>query len=417
VENASFMPWLVGTALIHSLAVTEKRGAFRSWTVLLAILAFSLSLLGTFLVRSGVLTSVHAFATDPARGVFILAFLAVVIGGTLTLFAWRAPTIGAGPGFGAVSRESMLLANNILLVVAMGAVLLGTLYPLVLDTLDMGKISVGPPYFDTVFYPLMAPALFLMGIGPLARWRKAELPALAHRLKWAFAVTVVAALLLPLTAGGLRPMTSLGLAFGLWIVAAAVVAIADSLRGADGRIALRRARLLPASVWGMHVAHLGIAVFVLGVTLVKSYEVDYDGRMQVGQTIEVAGYQVTFVGLANVTGPNYDAVRGEFRIARGAASVATLRPEKRVYRASGQPMTEAAIDRSLLRDVYLSMGEALSDDAWAMRAHVKPFVNWIWLGCVLMAAGGILAAADRRYRRAAHAAQSRRAAVSGASAA
>ena len=258
VENASFMPWLVGTALIHSLAVTEKRGAFRSWTVLLAILAFSLSLVGTFLVRSGVLTSVHAFATDPARGVFILAFLAVVIGGSLALYAARAGTVGAGGGFAAVSRESMLLANNIVLVVAMAAVLLGTLYPLVLDTLNMGKISVGPPYFNAVFFPLMAPALFLVGVGPLAKWKATPIPDLVQRLRWAFAVAIVAALLLPLTVDGFRPMTSLGLLFALWIAGSVVVVVLGMLRGPDGRLALRRARLHPASSWGMHVAHLGI---------------------------------------------------------------------------------------------------------------------------------------------------------------
>jgi cytochrome c-type biogenesis protein CcmF len=399
VENASFMPWLVGTALIHSLAVTEKRGAFRSWTVLLAIMAFSLSLLGTFLVRSGVLTSVHAFATDPARGVYILAFLAFVIGGTLTLFAWRAPSIGVGPGFGVISRESMLLANNILLIVAMAAVLIGTMYPLILDTLDMGKISVGPPYFDTVFYPLMAPALFLMGIGPIARWRKAELPALAHRLKWAFAVTVIAALLLPLTAGSLQPMTSLGLGFGLWIALSTLLAMSDNLRGADGKLAPRRARLMSSSIWGMHVAHLGVAVFVIGVTLVKSYEVAHDGAIRLGQTVQVAGYSIRFDALRDIKGPNYEATRGIFTVTQGDKLVATLRPEKRVYRSSGQPMTEAAIDRSLIRDVYLSMGEAIDRDAWAIRAQIKPFVNWIWLGCLLMAAGGAMAATDKRYRR------------------
>jgi cytochrome c-type biogenesis protein CcmF len=416
VENASFMPWLVGTALVHSLAVTEKRGAFRSWTVLLAILAFSLSLLGTFLVRSGVLTSVHAFATDPARGVFILAFLAVVIGGTLTLFAWRAPTIGTGPGFSAVSRESMLLANNILLVVAMAAVLLGTLYPLVLDTLGMGKISVGPPYFDSVFYPLMAPALFLMGVGPIARWRKAELPAMAHRLKWALAVAVVAALLLPLTVGGFRPLTSLGMLFGFWIIASSATILADSLRGADGRIALSRARLLSSSIWGMYLAHIGIAAFVLGVTMVKSYESELDSKMEVGQTIELGGYKVKLDSLAQVRGPNYDAMRGQFTITRGDSQIAVLRPEKRIYRASGQPMTEAAIARSLLRDVYVSMGEPLSDTAWAVRVHIKPFVNWIWLGCVMMACGGFLAALDRRYRRAARATDARSVGAAGRSA-
>ncbi len=399
VENASFMPWLVGTALIHSLAVTEKRGAFRSWTVLLAILAFSLSLLGTFLVRSGVLTSVHAFATDPARGVFILAFLAVVIGGSLVLFAWRAPTIGVGPGFGLVSRESMLLANNIVLVVAMAAVLLGTLYPLVLDTLDMGKISVGPPYFEAVFYPLMAPALFLMGVGPLARWRQASLPALVARLKWALGVAVVAALLLPLVRDGFRPWTSLGLAFGFWIVASTVATLADTLRDGNGRIRLSRASLLPASVWGMYAAHLGVAMFVIGVTMVKSFEVERDGRIGVGERIELAGFQVSFDSLGQVAGANYDAMRARFTLREGERTIAVLQPEKRVYRASRQPMTEAAIDRSLLRDVYVSLGEPLDGNAWAVRVHIKPFVNWIWLGCVLMAVGGLLAIADRRYRR------------------
>ena len=400
VENASFMPWLVGTALVHSLAVTEKRGAFRSWTVLLAILAFSLSLLGTFLVRSGVLTSVHAFATDPARGVFILAFLGIVVGGTLALFAWRAPSIGTGPGFSPISRESMLLANNILLVVAMASVLLGTLYPLVLDTLDLGKISVGPPYFESVFYPLMAPALFLIGVGPIARWRKAELPPLVRRLKWALGVSVVGALLMPLTFDGFRPMTSLGLLFALWILTSALTILLDSLRAADGRIVPARARLLPASLWGMHLAHIGVAAFVMGVTLVKSYDAEKDVRMEVGQVIEVAGYTVRFDALTDVKGPNYDAVRGRFSVTRNGEAVATLHPEKRVYRSSRMPMTEAAIDRSLLRDVYMSMGESLGGNAWAVRVQVKPFVNWIWLGCVMMAAGGLLAAADRRYRRA-----------------
>ncbi len=402
VENASFMPWLVATALIHSLAVTEKRGTFKSWTVLLAILGFGLSLLGTFLVRSGVLTSVHAFATDPARGVFILAFLAIVVGGSLTLFAARAPSIGSGPGFGAVSRESLLLANNVLLIVAMAAVLLGTMYPLVLDTLEMGKISVGPPYFDSVFFPLMAPALFLMGIGPIARWKQASLPDLYTRLRWALAISVVTALLLPLAVDGFRPWTSIGLFFALWIGACVVVAVLDMLRGPDGRVALRRASLHPASAWGMHFAHLGVAMFVAGVTLVNSYSIDRELRMEVGQSVALGDYSIRFVGLEPVTGPNYDGTRGRFEVRRTGAGdrpIAVLSPEKRVYRASGQPMTEAAIDRSLTRDVYLSMGEALGPTAWVVRAHVKPFVNWIWLGCVAMAIGGFVSAADRRYRR------------------
>ena len=403
VENASFMPWLIATALIHSLSVAEKRGTFKSWTVLLAILGFSLSLLGTFLVRSGVLTSVHAFATDPARGVFILIFLAIVVGGSLLLFAWRAPAIGNGPGFSAVSRESLLLANNVLLTVAMAAVLLGTLYPLVLDTLEMGKISVGPPYFDSVFYPLMAPALFLMGVGPLARWKKAELPELVARLRWALAAAVIAALLLPLSVGGFRPMTSLGLLFALWIAACVAIAVRDMLRGADGRVSLRRVGVHPASAWGMHIAHLGVAVFVTGVTLVTSYESGRELRMETGQSVELGGYQIRFVGLEPVAGPNYDATRGRFEIRRAGAAegppLALLSPEKRVYRASSMPMTEAAIDRSLWRDVYLSMGEPIGERAWVVRAHVKPFVNWIWLGCILMSMGGFVAAADRRYRR------------------
>ncbi|MFA7667645.1 MAG: heme lyase CcmF/NrfE family subunit, partial [Burkholderiaceae bacterium] len=412
VENASFMPWLVATALIHSLAVTEKRGTFRSWTVLLAILGFSLSLLGTFLVRSGVLTSVHAFATDPARGVFILAFLAIVVGGSLTLFAWRAHTVGNGNSFSAVSRESMLLANNIVLVVAMAAVLLGTLYPLVLDTLDMGKISVGPPYFDAVFLPLMAPALFLMAVGPLARWKQSSVPELAHQLRWAFAVAVIASLLLPLTVDGFRPMTSLGLWFALWIAGGVVTAVLGMLRGHDGRLSLRRARLHPASVWGMHLAHLGIAVFIAGVTLVNSYTIDREQRAVVGDTIVLGDYRLRFMGLDQVSGPNWDAIRGRFELRKADSDrlLAVLSPDKRSYRASGMTMTEAAIDRSLLRDVYLSMGEPVGEDAWIIRAHVKPFVNWIWLGCLLMAVGGGVAVSDRRYRRKLAATRSRAAA-------
>ncbi len=399
VENASFMPWLVGTALVHSLAATEKRGVFRSWTVLLALLTFSLSLMGTFLVRSGVLTSVHAFATDPARGVFILGFLGLVIGGSLTLFAWRAQRIGIGPGFALVSRESLLLANNVLLVVAMAAVLLGTLYPLVLDTLDLGKISVGPPYFETVFFPLMAPALFLVGIAPLARWQRAELPSLARQLRWAAAVAVVTAVLLPITIKGFAAMTSLGLLLGIWIAGCVVVAVLDLLRDGDGRLRTRRAALVPTSIWGMHVAHLGIAVFVIGVTLVNSYSVELDTRVVQGDVVTLGRYAVRFDSLENVAGPNYDAARGHFALSRDGRPIGTLHPEKRVYRATRQPMTEAAIERGLTRDVYLSMGEPLDGGAWAIRLQIKPFVNWIWIGCLLMATGGLIAIADRRYRR------------------
>jgi cytochrome c-type biogenesis protein CcmF len=394
VENASFMPWLIGTALIHSLAVTEKRGAFRSWTILLAILAFSLSLLGTFLVRSGVITSVHAFATDPTRGVFILAFLAVVIGGSLTLFAFRASKIQGGPAFAMLSRESMLLANNVLMVVAACAVLLGTLYPLVIDTLGGGKISVGPPYFDAVFYPLMAPAMFLMGIGPLTRWKQSELPPLAKRLKWAAGVSIVVALLLPLTMTGFQWKTSLGLLFGFWI-------IASTLTGLIGT----RLKAQPAHFWGMIFAHVGIGLFVLGITLVKTYENDIQQAMSPGQTVKLNDeYEVKFVGLEQYKGPNFDALQGKFElISKSSNSVAVLLPQKRVYRAGSQTMTEAAINRSLSRDVYVSMGEPLNakdlQGAWAVRVYLKPFVNWIWIGCVFMGIGGFIAVADKRYRR------------------
>lgn len=433
VENASFMPWLVATALIHSLAVTEKRGAFKSWTVLLAITGFSLSLLGTFLVRSGVLTSVHAFATDPTRGVYILAFLTIVIGGSLTLFAFRAQKIGLGTDFSMISRESMLLANNILLVVACGAVLLGTLYPLILDTLGMGKISVGPPYFDAVFYPLMAPAMFLMGVGPLMRWKSAHLPDIITRLRWAMAVAIIAALLAPVVAfwqgadgSALRPLASLGFAFGFWIAACVGVSAIDSMRGADGQFrfahALRRARMHAASVWGMHLAHLGIAAFVLGITAVKTYEVDTEVAISRGEVAVIGPYALRFDGLNDIKGPNYDSTQGHFSVFKagpnaqadaqaaiepGAVALADLHPEKRTYRASGQTMTEAAIDRSLSRDVYLSMGEPVSAERWVIRAHVKPFINWIWLGCVMMALGGFVAVGDRRYRRATAARQLR----------
>lgn len=399
VENASFMPWLAGTALIHSLAVTEKRNAFKSWTVLLAIMAFSLSLLGTFLVRSGVLSSVHAFATDPRRGLFILAFLAVVVGGSLTLYAWRAPKVGLGSRFGLVSRESMLLANNVLFVVAMLSVLLGTLYPLALDALGMGKISVGPPYFDTVFFPLMAPIVFLMGVGPLARWKQAEVPDLARRLRWAAGVAVVASLLTGWLAGSITFAATLGILMAWWIVASIAVDLHERLRpaGAQGSV-WSRARLLPRAMVGMLLAHLGVAVFAFGVSMVKTYEVERDVKMNIGDSTTVSGYTFDFRGFRNVNGPNYDAVQALIEVTRDGKRVTTLTPEKRMYRVQRMPMTEAAIDRSLTRDLYVSLGEPVGGGAWIVRVYVKPFVNWIFGGCVLMALGGIVAASDRRYR-------------------
>jgi len=385
VENASFMPWLVGTALIHSLAVTEKRGAFRSWTVLLAIAAFALSLLGTFLVRSGVLTSVHAFAVDPKRGVFILMLFVVFIGGALALYAWRTARIGLGGSFTAVSRESFLLANNVLLAAAAGTVFLGTLYPLALDAVGGGKISVGPPYFETVFWPLMAPALFLMGVGPLARWKRASLPELAVLLRWALAVSLAVGLLLPLALGTWKPMVGFALALALFIVLSTALAY---------RKGLKRTR----SFHGMALAHVGVAVFAVGVALVKGYEVEKDVRMKEGDAVELAGYRFTLTDVSPANGPNYKAARATMTVTRDGRPVRTLHPEKRVYTVQEMPMTEAAIDTGALRDLYVSLGDPVEGEAWLIRVHYKPFISWIWAGCLLMALGGFLAASDRRYR-------------------
>ena len=400
VENASFMPWLVGTALIHSLAVTEKRGAFKSWTVLLAIMAFSLSLLGTFLVRSGVLSSVHAFATDPRRGLFILSFLSVVIGATLALYAWRAPKVGMGARFALLSRETLLLMNNVLLVVACAAVMLGTLYPLVLDALGLGKISVGPPYFDTVFVPLMAPLVFLMGVGPMARWKEAQLPDLATRLRWAAGVAVVAALLAGWLAGQVGAMSSLGLMLAFWVVASVATDLVERIkpRGEGAASWWQRARLLPRHIVGMMVAHLGIAVFIIGVTMVSAFQVERDLKMMPGDSTEIRGWTFTFGGVQPLQGPNYEGVQGLFEVSRDGQAQGRMLPEKRIYRVQSNAMTEAAIRTRLTGDLYVSLGEPVGQDAWTVRVYVKPFVSWIWGGCVVMALGGLLAATDRRYR-------------------
>ncbi|QJR15009.1 heme lyase CcmF/NrfE family subunit [Usitatibacter palustris] len=400
VENASFMPWLAGTALVHSLAVTEKRGTFRSWTVLLAITAFSLSLVGTFLVRSGVLTSVHAFATDPARGVFILGFLSLVIGGSLALFAWRAPRVGLGGGFAPVSRESFLLANNVLLVVALSAVMLGTLYPLFLDALNLGKISVGPPYFDAVFFPLMAPAIFLMAAGPIASWKSTPLPALRAKLQWAFGVAFVLALVVPFVMGRWSPMVAFGLLLAFWVIAATFAQVKHRLAASPQPTALAKFRAQPAAWHGMNLAHLGVAVFIVGVTLVKGYETERDVRMVPGDKVEIGSREFTFRGTREVPGPNYLATRGEFDVRRiGSTAIEqTMHPEKRVYHAAGQTMTEADISTGFFGDLYVSLGEPVGDGAWGVRLYHKPFVDWIWGGCFIMALGGFLAIADRRYR-------------------
>ena len=391
VENASFMPWLIGTALIHSLAVTEKRGAFKNWTVLLAIVAFSLSLLGTFLVRSGVLTSVHAFATDPKRGIFILCFLAVVIGGSLSLYAWRANRVAPGGRFELLSRESMLLANSVLLLVACAAVMLGTLYPLFLDALGLGKISVGPPYFESVFMPLMAPAILLAGIGPLVAWRKGDPAQLIRRLRWVAIVALVGALFVPLAFGRWAALTSTGLLLAFWILAGTLTALMTRINS--------KAKITSAFL-GMLLAHAGVGVFVIGVTLVKSYESERDLRMAPGDTTTLGGYSFRFDGVREVAGPNYAAARGAVVVTRDGETIARLAPEKRIYRVQQNPMTEAAINGGISRDIYVSLGEAVGDGAWTVRVHIKPFIRWIWFGCLMMAFGGLLAASDRRYRAA-----------------
>jgi cytochrome c-type biogenesis protein CcmF len=384
VENASFMPWLCGTALIHSLAVTEKRGAFRSWTVLLAIFAFALSLLGTFLVRSGVLTSVHAFAVDPKRGVFILALFALFVGGALALYAWRTARIGLGGSFSPVSRESFLLANNVLLAAAAGTVFLGTLYPLALDALGAGKISVGPPYFETVFVPIMAPALFLMGIGPLARWKRSSVPELAVLLRWALAVSFALGMLLPLALGSWQPMVGFGLFLALWVVLTSLLSLRQGAR--------------TRSQYGMVVAHIGVAIFVVGVTVVKGYDAEKDAAMRPGDKLELGGYVFVLEAIGDVTGPNYQAARARVSVTRDGKPVAMLHPERRVYNVQQNAMTEAAIDTGLTRDLYVSLGDPLERGAWLVKAQVKPFIDWIWGGCLVMALGGLLAASDRRYR-------------------
>ena len=388
VENASFMPWLIGTALLHSLAVTEKRGGFKNWTVLLAIIAFSMSLLGTFLVRSGVLTSVHAFATDPRRGIFILILLSVVVGSSLFLYALRAPKSTLGGAFSLMSRETLMLLGNVFLVVAAASVLLGTLYPLLIDALNLGKISVGPPYFNAVFVPIMVPVLFLMAIGPWANWKSTNLNALLKRLWLAAVVAVVAAILIPRMMGEFTILTALGFLLSFWIIASGVLQIIRQFKvGKPTR-----------SFIGMQLGHVGIAVFVIGVTMVGAYQEEKDVRMAPGDTVSVGGYQIRLVEVRPAQGPNYQATRGTFELGRHGKAEEILYPEKRNYDSSTMPMTEAAIDAGLTRDIYVSLGEPLEGNAWAVRVYYKPFVDWIWGGCLLMALGGLFAVLDKRYR-------------------
>ncbi|HHH43782.1 MAG TPA: heme lyase CcmF/NrfE family subunit [Gammaproteobacteria bacterium] len=400
VENASFMPWLAGTALIHSLAVTEKRGAFKRWTVLLALLAFSLSLLGTFLVRSGVLTSVHSFAADPARGLFILMFLLFVIGGSLFLYALRAPGISRGGGFANLSRESMLLGNNLLLLVITALVLLGTLAPLLYDAFQWGKISVGFPWFTSMFVMFTPPLIVLMGAAPLTRWKQQDPAALLRSLRLALGISIVAGLVmaLPVREGSLS--AGLAVALSLWLLSTLLTSLKQRLKNRSGvggllaDIASRGGR----SYYGMWVAHAGIAVFVIGVTFVTQYDIEKDVRMSPGQEIQLNDYRFRFDGAVPHKGPNYTAQRGTVRVFRDGKEIAVLHPEKRTYLVQSRPMTEAGIDAGFLRDIYVSLGEPLGNGDWAVRLYYKPFVRWIWLGGILIAIGGLLAASDPRYR-------------------
>ena len=395
VENASLMPWLFGTALIHALMVTDKRGGFKAWSVLLAIGAFSLSLLGTFLVRSGVLTSVHAFASDPKRGVFILIFLAVVVGVSLTLFAWRAPKATLGGKMGLVSRESMLIANSVLLVVATGAVLLGTIYPLIVDALNLGKLSVGAPYFNAVFVPLMVPVVFLMVPGGIAHWREARWAQLGHDLRLpALAAVVAGVAIWTLTERGTW-LTGMGMALATWVVVGLLMQIF---------IRMKKPGRIPPSFWGMHLAHLGIAVITVGITMVKSYEVERDVRMGLNDTVTIENYSFELTGVSDVDGPNYKALRGDIKVTKDGKYLEMLYPEKRKYFSSAMPMTEAGIDSGFFRDLYVSLGEPIEGERlqWSVRVFYKPFVSWLWYGAILMVLGGLLAVSDRRYRKSAN---------------
>ncbi|GKW50589.1 heme lyase CcmF/NrfE family subunit [Halomonas sp. NCCP-2165] len=394
VENASLLPWLAGTALIHSLAVTEKRGAFKSWTVLLAISTFSLSLLGTFLVRSGVLTSVHAFANDPSRGFFILMLLGITVGLSLLIFALRAPRVSHAVGFNWLSRDALLLINNILLVIMTVTVLLGTVYPLLLDALDMGKISVGPPYFNALFVPLTVVLCLFMGLGPVSRWKRMAAGELWRRLALAGLAALVIGILAPLLYGGEWNLwVSLGLVSALWLVLPILRDLYDKSRKTGlGRLSL--------AYWGMVLGHLGVAVTIVGVAVVSNYSVERNVRLAPGDSVQVAGYEFALTDLQARRGPNFLADTATFEVRReGASRSFTMAPEKRLYLARGMPMTQVALRPGLFRDLYVAMGEDLEDGSWAIRIQYKPFVRWLWLGGLLMAAGGVLAVADRRYRR------------------
>jgi cytochrome c-type biogenesis protein CcmF len=391
VENASFMPWLIGTALIHSLAVTEKRGLFKSSTLLLAIGAFSLSLLGTFLVRSGVLVSVHAFASDPTRGVFILTLLAVVIGGALGLFAWRAPHLDQPVGFKPFSRETFLLINTILLSIATGLILLGTIYPLVVDAMNLGKISVGKPYFETVFLLPMLPLVIAAGVGMHVAWRSADGAALLRRLRWLAIVAILIGIGFPLVAyGSNNVLTAVGMAAGLWLVL-------SSCRDPIARL-LGKGPRITQSMLAMQLAHIGVGLFVIGVTTTSSFSIETDQRIVAGETVTVADYTIRMGEVSQVEGPNYTALRAEMEVTRAGKPVAILYPEKRLYRVQQSPMTEADIDDSWSRHLFIALGDQLGQNAWSVRIQYKPLIRLIWFGAFVMALGGLIGVTDARYR-------------------
>ena len=400
VENASFMPWLVGTALLHSISATEKRGVFRSWTLLLAIFTFSLSLLGAFLVRSGILTSVHAFASDPERGIFIFAFLVVVVGASLLLFALRGPQMASASDYSGWSRETMLLVNNVLLVSSTTMILIGTLYPLLADVLDLGKISVGPPYFSFFFVPITSLMMLFLGFAGFTRWKKSDNALMLSRGVLPSIVSLTLALLLPaMMAEPLSWQTYsltavVTLFLSLWVI---TMTMEDVLLKSSG--SAKKLKALTGSYWGMVLAHSGLAVCVIGVGLSSAYDMQRDVRMVPGDFVEVADYEFQFLGVERVDGPNFIAYRGDIRVTSNDQVVTSMHPEKRNYKARDQVMTEAAIDATLWRDLYVSLGEPLSGQAWAIRLQVKPFVRWIWLGGIMAALGGFSAAFDRRYRR------------------
>lgn len=396
VENASFMPWLIGTALLHSVIVTEKRAAFRNWTVLLSIFAFSLSLLGTFIVRSGVLTSVHSFAADPSRGMFILLLLGLAVGGSLTLFAFRASEMKSPARFELKSRETMLLVCNILLTVACGTVLLGTLYPLLIDALNMGKISVGPPYFNAVFVPIVLVLFVFMGIGPNIRWKKSKAGSLKAKLLVPAVIAAIVGIAAPFMADGkFNVWVMLGIATAVWVTLATLRAGYDMMKAKDGSLSLAR---INRSQLGMIIAHLGIAVSVVGGTMVSNYSIEKSVRMGPGIQQELAGYTFNYIETKNVVGPNYTAQQGQIEVTKDGELVTLLRPDRRQYNVRTMDMTEAGIDWGLFRDLYVTMGDPISRTEFAVRLNYKPFVRWLWFGSIFMMVGGFFAASDKRYR-------------------